>query len=358
MSTLPHSSGREVSRRSFLAKGAAVGVGLGLGTGLLIRSRKTGPAYWDPSVFEPPTRSAAAVVRASSYDNRLEETVRDGLDSIGADVSGRRVLIKPNLVEFDPASNINTDPRLIAATIEALRSLGASSVVVAEGPGHRRDTEYIVVESGLWDVLSDLDVPFVDLNLAPCRRKVLDTSYTGLGELMLPEVVLDSDVVLSMPKLKTHHWVGVTLSLKNLFGCVPGRIYGWPKNVLHWQGIPASILDVAGAVRPDLVIVDGVVGMQGDGPIMGDPVDSGHLVFSRDPVAADATSARLIGIDPERVEYLLEAGQFLGQVHLEEIEQRGEDPEADEIPFDLIDSFKGLRVGSTETVGERNARGG
>ena len=65
-----------------------------------------------------------------------------------------------------------------------------------------------------------------------------------------------------MPKMKTHHWAGVTLSLKNCFGCLPGRVYGWPKNALHWQGIDGSILDIAGVVRPAYAIVDGIVAME------------------------------------------------------------------------------------------------
>ena len=104
-----------------------------------------------------------------------------------------------------------------------------------------------------------------------------------------------------MPKLKTHHWVGVTMSLKNCFGCMPGRVYGWPKDVFHVRGIPESILDIVAAVRPSLAIIDGIVGMQGDGPIMGDPVPSGVVVVSRDLVAADVTGARLMGMDPEKV---------------------------------------------------------
>ena len=75
-----------------------------------------------------------------------------------------------------------------------------------------------------------------------------------------------------MPKMKTHHWAGVTLSLKNCFGCLPGRVYGWPKNALHWVGIDKAILDVAGAVRPGYAIVDGIVAMEGNGPIDGTPV--------------------------------------------------------------------------------------
>ena len=75
--------------------------------------------------------------------------------------------------------------------------------------------------------------------------------------------------------MKTHHWAGVTLSLKNLFGTLPGLVYGWPKNDLHWAGIEQSILDIAGAVRPAYSIIDGIVGMEGNGPISGEPVASG-----------------------------------------------------------------------------------
>ena len=142
----------------------------------------------------------------------------------------------------------------------------------------------------------------------------------------MPRVLRETDLVVSMPKLKTHHWVGVTLSLKNCFGCMPGSVYGWPKDVFHVHGIPESIVDIAAAVRPSLAIIDGIVGMEGDGPIMGDPVPSGVVVISRDLVAADVTAARLMGMDPEKVDYLMEAGRFLGQSRSELIEQRGEDP--------------------------------
>jgi uncharacterized protein (DUF362 family) len=80
-------------------------------------------------------------------------------------------------------------------------------------------------------------------------------------------------------------------------------------------------------VRPSLAIIDGIVGMEGNGPLLGQPVNSGVVVVSRDPVAADVTGARLMGMDPEKIHYLMEAGRFLGQAHSELIEQRGEDPE-------------------------------
>ena len=211
------------------------------------------------------------MLRAERYTGDLEGLVADALRLIEADVCGRSVLLKPNLVEFLHGSAVNTDPRLVVATANAMRTLGARSVVVAEGPGHRRDTEAVVQASGPARDTRRCPPRFVDLNAAPVVRTPLRSRYTGLAELWVPKVLRDTDVVVSMPKLKTHHWVGVTLSLKNCFGCMPGRVYGWPKDVFHIHGIRNSILDIFGAVRPSLAIIDGIIGMQGDGPIMGDP---------------------------------------------------------------------------------------
>ena len=306
----------------------------------------------------PPGTPNVAVVRVSSYESDLEGLVQDGLQSVGVDPRGKSVVLKPNLVEFDEGAGINTDPRLIGATVVAMRRMGARSVTVAEGPGHRRDTDYVVSASGLWDVLKDVDAPFVDLNLDAIRAVDLRSSYMGLEQLWLPETILDADMVVSMPKMKTHHWVGVTLSMKNTFGCVPGRVYGWPKNVLHWKGIQRSILDIVGAVNPTAVIVDGIVGMEGDGPIMGTPVQSGHLVFGTDPVATDVVAARVMGVDPERIDYLDEAGRYLGQSHWDQIRHVGEDPEATGLSFGLIPEFEYLTYGSTATRRERDTTGG
>ena len=316
----------KINRRQFVLRSTA-GVAAVASAGIVVESLLTRPTPgFDRKYFPRPTPSSAAVLRASSYDRELEEIVAEGLRTVRADVRGKSVLLKPNLVEFHADSVINTDPRLIAATIVAMRRMGAREVVVAEGPGHRRDTEAIVVASGLHEALADTGTRFVDLNAAPLGQAHLRTRYTGLGRMWLPRPVLDADLVVSMPKLKTHHGVGVTLSLKNCFGCVPGRVYGWPKNVLHWHGVQNSILDVATAVRPGLAIIDGIVGMQGDGPINGVPAHAGVIVFSTDTVAADVTAATVMGIDPDRVAYLREAGKFLGQGDLDHIEQRGEDP--------------------------------
>jgi uncharacterized protein (DUF362 family) len=313
--------------RRTLLRGAVVGGVVATAGGLGLRALLREPPSWDEAAFPPPGDARVAVLGATSYTGSLESTVLDGLRAIGADVRGADVLLKPNLVEFDPTTAINTEPRLIAATVLAFRRLGAASVRVAEGPGHRRDVQDVVMRSRLADALAEVEAPFVDLNLAAIRRVALRSRYTDLGALWLPTPVLDADVVVSMPKMKTHHWAGVTLSLKNLFGTLPGRVYGWPKNILHWAGIERSILDIAGAVRPDYAIIDGIVGMEGNGPISGEPVESGILLFANDPVAADAVGASVMGFDPEQIPYISEAGRFLGQTDRERIEQRGEDPD-------------------------------
>ena len=85
----------------------------------------------------------------------------------------------------------------------------------------------------------------------------------------LPRTALGADLLVSMPKMKTHHWVGATLAMKNLFGVVPGGVYGWPKNVLHWAGIDECIADLHAVFPRQFAIVDGIVGMEGNGPIQG-----------------------------------------------------------------------------------------
>lgn len=337
-----------LSRRTFLLRSTEAVLAGGTAAALGHRFLASPASRWREEAFAPVGRSRVAVLRASDYDADLAGPLRQAIADTGLDLQGARVLLKPNLVEYDPGTSINTDPRLVAAVAEAVRSLGATSVSVGEGPGHRRDTAYVVRASGLAEALADVGVDFVDLNTDAVRQVRLDTSYTSLGSLWLPVSVVDADVVVSIPKLKTHHWAGATLSLKNCFGCVPGRIYGWPKNVLHFQGLERSILDVAAAVRPSLAIIDGIVGMEGDGPIRGTPVDAGVLVVSSDPVAADAAAARLMGLDPERIGYLAEAGRFLGQHHLEELELIGEDLERSSGSFEVLPVFEHLKVGSTQ----------
>src|SRR5262249_5087163 len=160
------------------------------------------------------------------------------------------------------------------------------------------------------------------------------------------QTIAAADVVISLPKLKTHHWAGATLSLKNLFGTLPGICYGWPKNELHWRGIDNSIVDIALTRPPDLAIVDGIIGMAGDGPRNGTPKPLGALVMGTDLVAVDATCCRLMQLNPERVGYLVMArAKRLGLLGERAIEQLGERIAPLAQPFETVPHFQSLYLG-------------
>lgn len=317
------------------------------GTGLVLAAGGLGC----DRLFDRGPKTQVFVAKAASYAADLGDILRRGLAELGVtakEVAGKRVLLKPNLVEpHAGAGHINTHPLVVGAAAEAFLSLGAATVTVAEGAGHRRDALLVLEESGLADVLVDAKLPYRDLNTGPIHKAANRGNWSRLGDLWLPDALGQADLVVSVAKMKTHHWAGVTLSMKNLFGVMPGVVYGWPKNVLHFAGIEPSILDINATVRPAFAIVDGIVGMEGDGPIMGDPVAAGVLVMGRVPTAVDATCCRVMGIDPEAVGTLRRADGKLGPIAPGRIEQRGEDPAAVRHDFALLDfvpAHKGLRL--------------
>jgi uncharacterized protein (DUF362 family) len=293
-----------------------------------------------PSFERPPSR--VAIRRAASYQADLGNLLFETLREFDLPVRGKTVLLKPNFVEPDPRRVINTNPAVVAAARESFLRLGAETVLVAEGPGHERDTEGIIETIRLRDFLGPLERIFVDLNADGVELVPTRTRASKLKELYLPRTILRADYVVSMPKMKTHHWAGVTLSLKNMFGIVPGSCYGWPKNALHWAGLTRSILDINSTVRPDFAIVDGIVGMEGNGPIQGAAKPCGVLVLGDDPVAVDGTCTRLMGMVPERIDYLSHAGLLLGHLQQQKIRQLGESIESVHTPFAVTEPFRRL----------------
>jgi uncharacterized protein (DUF362 family) len=287
---------------------------------------------------------SVSIVRAPAYSQALYDVVRRIVAEHRLDVRGRHVVIKPNLVEFEPDSTINTHPLLVHAVWEALRAAGAASVRIAEGPGHRRNTLDLADSAGYFRTVPDFENSFVDLNLDEVSRVNIPRPFSRLEKLYLPKTILGADLLVSMPKMKTHHWVGATLSMKNLFGIVPGGVYGWPKNVLHWAGIHESIADLHSLRLPTFAIVDGIVGMEGNGPIQGTPKPAGLIVAGRDMAAVDSTCCRLMGIDPLRVDYLKFASTGEAQITEAGIVQIGETVATARVPFALIREFQHLRM--------------
>ena len=288
--------------------------------------------------------SRVSIVRAPEYDQSIYATVRRMLEDHRLDVRGRAVLLKPNLVEFEPDSPINTHPLLVHAAYEGFLALGAASVRIAEGPGHRRNTLDLADAAGYFAAVPRFEDIFVDLNVDDVARVRPARQISGMAEWYLPRTALGADLLVSMAKMKTHHWMGATLAMKNLFGVMPGAVYGWPKNVLHWAGIAECIADLHALFPRQFAIVDGIVGMEGNGPIQGSPKRVGALIAGCDPVAVDATCCRIMRIDPLQIPYLRLAAGERANVTEDSIAQTGERIEAVATPFALLPEFRHIRL--------------
>jgi uncharacterized protein (DUF362 family) len=324
-----------VSRRDFLIGSAALAAGASVSTPFFL------PKYHSD---RRPKRSRVAVLRSEQYSQQLDQILTEGLRLFPINVRDKAVVLKPNLVDYLPGNAINTHPSVVLAAAEAFRRMGAKSVVVAEGPGHQRDTQLVLSQSGFQESLRDEKIRFVDLNRDELIRAPLRAGYTGMKDLWLPRTVLEADFLVSMPKVKAHHWSGVTLAMKNMFGIVPGARYGWPKNILHWKGIQESILDLCATVPIHFVIADGIVAMEGNGPLNGTARPLGKIVLADDPVAADATCARLIGFEPDRIIHICEGARFLGNSSPALIDQVGESLASPAIPFQVVPEFQYLHA--------------
>jgi uncharacterized protein (DUF362 family) len=287
--------------------------------------------------------SNVSIVKAPGYTMDVYDTVYRMVSDHKLNVRGKRIVLKPNLVEYDADTVINTHPMVVHAAYEAFLKLGAADVRIAEGPGHRRGTLDLADAAGYFSTIAKFENSFTDLNTDAVAKRVIPNPLSKLDSLYLPHTVLDCDLLVSVAKMKTHHWAGATLSMKNLFGLVPGGVYGWPKNVLHWSGIPESIVDLHHLFPKQFAIVDGIVGMEGNGPIQGTPKAAGVLIAGRDPVAVDATCCRVMGIDPKQIEYL-QLARGVENLGESAFRQTGENIRSVRTDFALVDQWKQIRA--------------
>jgi len=320
------SNGFGVSRRTFLVAGGTAAAGA-LGCYLIQRSL---------SGSEP-----VFVARNQTYEGPLVQTIKEGLLATGLkpeQFRGKRVLLKPNMVEPTKLSpQMTTNPAVVVAAAEVFRGWGAE-VSVGEAPGHVRDTEMALVESGMESALHDAKLQFADLNYESVAWTPNRGRASRLEGFYFPQSVVHADYIVSMPKMKTHHWVGMTASMKNLYGVIPGIVYGWPKNVLHHAGIPETVIDINASLPKTLAIIDGILCMEGDGPIMGSPKPMGLILIGPNLPAVDATAARIMNLHPEYVSYLALAADRLGPIDDHRIQQRGEHWQPLVKPFSILDA--------------------
>ena len=317
-----------ITRRNALALSAAAAAVTG--------TTSCGPAGTGP---KPPATAFVSISKAPAYDQNLYDTTRRILTEHKLDVRGKRIVLKPNMVEFDAATAINTHPMLVHAVLEGFRALGATDIRIAEGPGHRRITFDLAEAAGFFSTIPKFETLFTDLNLDDVTEVKVPSPLSKLKSVYLPNTVLGCDLLVSLPKMKTHHWAGATLSMKNMFGIVPGGIYGWPKNVLHWAGINESIADLQKMIPKTFALVDGIVGMEGNGPIQGTPKTSGLLVAGGNFAAVDKTCCELMGLDTTQIGYLQ-----LASARTIAVTEAGENKSKVKQEFQLLPALKHLRA--------------
>lgn len=253
--------------------------------------------------------SQVAIVRCDSttYDlDRVEQAVRRAVDLIGGMAlfvqPGQRVLVKPNLLsKSHPSKAIVTHPSVVRAVVRLVQEAGGS-VVIGDSPGgsfseaHLRE---VYEASGLCAVAAETGAT---LNFDVGTILVSHPEGRLMKALDLARFATEADVIISLPKLKTHGLFGFTGAVKNLFGLVPGQT----KRFYHaklWNAEQFSemLLDLVTLVKPAFHLMDGIVGMDGDGPSAGDPFPAGLVLCSTDAVALDLVATQLVGLELDRV---------------------------------------------------------
>lgn len=212
-------------------------------------------------------------------------------------LSGRRsAVLKPNIViGASPASGIVTHPAVVEAVVRLLQDAGVAEIAIADGPGVGLDAVAVFERSGYRALAERLGIRLVDLNKAERRDRAW--KYGTIG---IPALIEDADLYVNLPKLKTHGYTTLTLSIKNHKGLLSEA----DKKRDHHLGLHDPLVQHAKLVPPHLVVLDGVVGVEGDGPLNGRTVKTGFLAVGTSMLEVDAAAARLAGFDPRAIQHL------------------------------------------------------
>lgn len=275
-----------------------------------------------------------------SCDTYTEDTLSASLErawelSGGVDVQGKRVLLKPNILrDALPEKAVCTHPEFLRAVIRLVKARGAAEIKVGDSPGHQKPG-FSAKLSGLSQVALEEGVQWV--NFASERMALPVEGGRAVKEFKVTKVLSDVDLVISLPKLKTHQLMYFTGAVKNIFGVIPGVLKS-PYHLLfpNREGFAAMLVDLFTAVKPDFAIMDGIIGMEGPGPGSGTPRTIGVILASRNLPALDMVASSIIGYDPMDIPTNREAAsRGLCPDSLEKIQVLGES-----ISSVRIDDFK------------------
>ena len=214
----------------------------------------------------------------------------------------KRVLIKINFIcEKTWDTGATTDPIVVEALIKKLADLGIEACVV-ESDATITDADKAFEKTGMKEMCDRNHVEFLNLRKVKERVKIPIVKGEVLREITVPKIVAQS-AVISAAKLKTHSNTGVTLGMKNMFGLLPEKF----KGKYHVMGMSKVLVDINTVLRPALTVIDGFVGMEGAGPINGEPVRMDLILAGKDVVATDATACRVMDVDPHEIKHIRRA---------------------------------------------------
>jgi uncharacterized protein (DUF362 family)/Pyruvate/2-oxoacid:ferredoxin oxidoreductase delta subunit len=274
---------------------------------------------------------SVVLIRPAEYDASMDAVVEETFERFDLDISGKKVLVKPNLLSArSPDKGVTTHPAVVAAVIKALEKRRAGEIVVGDNSGMTGygENDRVAAKTGMLDVAGKY---YRNLGTRPVRVE-LHNPYAP--EVTISGEVRECDVLVSLPKFKTHTLTTITCAIKNSYGFLLGaekaRLHRAARNRLAFA---RTVVDVWALRKPDLVICDAVTAMQGNGPSSRDVFHYGHVIASRDSVALDATVARLMCLGDGDVLTTVDAAERgFGRSSREEIDIDG--------PWEPIANFR------------------
>lgn len=278
------------------------------------------------------------VDRGDDFDKVTREAVKNAGGIEGIVKKGDVVLIKPNICTYaDAGAPTITDYHVVQVVVDMVRECGASKIIVAEGSIFGDVFDKASAEQNKYNLIKGAELYNLnDCDEKDCYKMKADKSLTGQS-IFIPKVYMDADVVIGVPKLKTHFIEDavVTLSLKNSYGVPPLKLYGvGEKSGLHELGLIESVIDINKIRTPDFIIIDGIVGGEGYGPLNNTPVDSKIIFAGRDPVAIDTAAAYFMGFGIDELPMVKRAAdEGLGIGDLNRIKVVGADLKAIRMKF-------------------------
>ena len=245
--------------------------------------------------------TSVSLMRAQSYEQHLLKSVETLLDPLGGMVAfvkpGDKVLLKPNLLTGSrPSKECTTRAELVYAVAQMVIKAGGQPFL-GDSPAFG-SAKGVAVANGYLSVIEELNLPVVDFH--GLRYETVSEEF---NHLLLSKEVMEADVVINLPKLKSHSQLTLTLGVKNLFGCVPDKMKAWwhmeaGKNTSRFGQM---LVETARTINPTLTILDGIIGHEGNGPSGGEPRYLGILAASANVFALDRAMVEILGVAPDLV---------------------------------------------------------